>query len=72
LDDSVNAASSNYFRDTLPMLDAAFVRPRYAGFLDFQDRAGDPIHQFLREGGDPDRVLDTLDELYRKHRGARR
>jgi multiple sugar transport system substrate-binding protein len=72
LDDAVNAASSNYFQDTLPTLDRAFVRPRYAGFLEFQDRAGDPIYQFLREGGNADQVLDTLDELYRKHRGATR
>jgi multiple sugar transport system substrate-binding protein len=71
IDETVNAASSNYFRDTLPTLDRALVRPRYAGFLDFQDRAGDPIHEFLSKGGNPDRVLDTLDDLYRKHRGSR-
>jgi multiple sugar transport system substrate-binding protein len=72
LDDMVNAASSNYFRDTLPTLDRAFVRPRYTGFLDFQDRAGEPIWTFLREGGKVDVILDTLDQLYRKHRGSKR
>ena len=72
VDDEVNRASSNYFRDTLPTLDRAFLRPRYAGFLGFQDRAGDPIHNWLREGGNVDRVLDTLDALYRTHRGDKR
>jgi len=70
LDDAVNAASSNFFRDTLPTLDRAFIRPRYAGYLDFQDRAGDPIHAYLREGGNPAAVLDTLTELYRSTRPA--
>jgi multiple sugar transport system substrate-binding protein len=68
LDDEVNRTSSNYFRDTLPTLDRAFLRPRYAGYLGFQDRAGDPIWTWLREGGNVDGVLDTLDELYRTHR----
>jgi multiple sugar transport system substrate-binding protein len=66
LDAGVNAASSDFFRDTLPTLDAAFVRPRYTGYLGFQDHAGDPIHAFLREGGDAGRVLDTLNQLYRE------
>jgi multiple sugar transport system substrate-binding protein len=68
LSDAANAATCNYFRDTLPTLDAAFLRPRYDGYLAFQDRAGDPIWHFLRDGGNLDRVLDELDELYRKHR----
>ena len=69
--DHVNAASSNYFKDTLPTLDAAFVRPRHAGFLHFQDHAGDPIHDFLRNGGPPEKVLDALDSLYRESFHAR-
>jgi len=64
-DSAVNAASSNYFRDTLPTLDAAFLRPRYDGYLKLQDHAGDPIHQFLHDGGDAGRVLETLNQLYR-------
>ena len=67
-DPRTNAACSNFFHDTLPTLDRAFVRPRYAGYLDFQDRAGDPIHEYLRRGGNPAKVLDTLNELYRKSR----
>lgn len=68
LDSDVNGVSSNHFIDTLPSLDRAFLRPRYRGYVAFQDRAGDPIHTFLREGGNPDRVLDTLNRLYRESR----
>lgn len=64
-DPAVNAASSNFFLDTLPTLMRAFVRPRYSGYLYFQDRAGFPIHSYLREGGSPAAVLDELNTLYR-------
>ena len=66
LDADLNAACSNFFRDTLPALDRAFVRPRYAGYPGFQDNAGVPIHDFLRHGGDPGRTLDTLNRMYRE------
>jgi multiple sugar transport system substrate-binding protein len=66
VDDRTNAACSNFFRDTLPTLDRAFVRPRYSGYLNFQDHAGFPIHAYLRHGGDPGRVLDAVNALYRE------
>jgi multiple sugar transport system substrate-binding protein len=49
------------------------MRPRYPGYLYFQDRAGAPIRDFVRDGGDPEEVLDALDALYResKDHGAR-
>jgi len=66
LDEKINSTSSNYFLNTLPTLDAAFVRPSYPGYLRFQDRAGDSIHGFLRDGGTAGKVLDTLNELLRE------
>ena len=66
LDAQVNAASSNHFLNTLPTLDAAFVRPRYPGYTQFQDRAGDTIHAFLLKGGNAAEVLETLNRLYRE------
>lgn len=66
LDEEVNAGCSDFFKDTLPTLDAAFVRPRHAGYLHFQDHAGDPIHRFLREGGSSQKVLDEINRLYRE------
>ncbi len=66
LDSSINAACSDFFHDTLPTLDRAFVRPRYSGYLDFQDHAGLPIHEFLRNGGDPGRVLEKVNSMYRE------
>jgi multiple sugar transport system substrate-binding protein len=66
LDNRVNAASNDFFRDTLPTLDGAAMRPRYAGWIDVQDRACEILHRFLTERGDPDAVLDELDATYRQ------
>jgi multiple sugar transport system substrate-binding protein len=66
LDEEVNAASNNFFRDTLETLDNAYLRPRYNGYVPFQETAWYTVHDFLVQGGEPDDLLDTLDDLYRK------
>ena len=48
------------------MLDDAYLRPRYAGYIPFQDHAGPVVHRYLREGGEPRVALDTLNNLYRE------
>jgi multiple sugar transport system substrate-binding protein len=64
-DAAANASTGNFFRDTLPTLDAAFLRPRYNGYMYFQDRAGPVVHSHLRYGGDPRAAVAELDQLYR-------
>ena len=59
---------AGFFSRTLPTLDRAFVRPRYAGYLDFQDTACLHIHDFLKNGGDPQATLDTVNQIYRETR----
>lgn len=64
-DADVNAASSDFFADTLTALDRAYLRPRYLGFMEVQEQSGELIHDWLVEGGSADRPLDQLDALYR-------
>jgi multiple sugar transport system substrate-binding protein len=64
-DEAVNAASSDFFRDTLAALDRAYLRPRYLGFMEVQERSGELIHDWLAAGGSADALLDELDALYR-------
>jgi multiple sugar transport system substrate-binding protein len=64
LDDTANATTGNFFRDTLPTLDGAFLRPRYQGYMHFQDQAGLVVHRYLHEGGDPRTAVAELDRLY--------
>ncbi|WP_129717664.1 ABC transporter substrate-binding protein [Pedobacter sp. SYP-B3415] len=64
LNAEVNRRSGNYFLDTLPALDRAFLRPRYAGHMYFQDHAGDIVRDYLMQGGNEEQVLCELNELY--------
>lgn len=57
-----------FFSRTLPTLDRAFIRPRYAGYLEFQDTACLHIHDYLRHGGDAGATLDTVNRIYRETR----
>ncbi len=62
--DEVNRRTHNYFKNTLPALDRAYLRPRYPGYLHFQDNAGDPVQDYVINGGDPKAVLKQLKQLY--------
>lgn len=68
LDDENNRRTRDYFKNTLPCLDRAYLRPTYPGALAFQDRdgGGAPIRAYLMHGGDPKAVLDTLNRMYRE------
>lgn len=58
-----NAATHQFFQRTLPTLSRAYLRPRYNGYIRFQDQGGDIIRSFLMSGGDPKNVLSQLDQL---------
>lgn len=59
-----NKLSGNYFYNTLPALERAFLRPRYHGHMFFQDHAGDIVRDYIIKGGDEQTVLKKLNELY--------
>lgn len=63
-DTTTNFNSLDFFKDTLPALERAFLRPRYHGHMYFQDNAGEPIRQHMKNGGDAKEVLNTLNKLY--------
>lgn len=64
--DEVNRQSQNYFANTLPALQRAFLRPRYHGSMYFQDHAGDVVRDYLMDDGDEIQVLAQMNELYKK------
>ncbi len=64
LDAEVNRRANDYFRNTLPALDRAYLRPRFPGYLHFQDAAGAPIRDYLMHGGDERSVLAELKRLF--------
>ncbi|MEM1260485.1 MAG: carbohydrate ABC transporter substrate-binding protein, partial [Bacteroidota bacterium] len=66
MDKYTNADSLDFFTDTLPALDRAFLRPRYHGHMYFQDRAGEPIRDYMMKGGNPQFILERLNALYQE------
>lgn len=64
--DRINAITHDYFKNTLPALERAFLRPRYSGHMYFQDHAGDVVRDYLMNGGDEEAALSTMDALYIK------
>lgn len=66
LNKEVNDHCHNYFSNTLPALDRAYMRPRYNGYLHFQDQAGNPLQQYLWDGTNAENVLETMNSIYRK------
>jgi multiple sugar transport system substrate-binding protein len=64
IDAEVNRRSNGFFERTLPALDRAWVRPRFDGYLEFQSKAGELLHGYLRLGGDEAAVMKAMnDEL---------
>lgn len=61
-----NVLCNGFFENLLPVMENGFIRPRYNGYLYFQDHAGDHIHQYLMHGGFEEDVLNEINYLYKK------
>lgn len=66
--ETANCYCNNFFLNTLPTIDRAFMRPRYNGYLSFQDRAGTLLQEHLLETGNAEQLLRNMNELYRSSR----
>jgi multiple sugar transport system substrate-binding protein len=64
LDDAVNARFGGSYRDTLATIESCWIRPRYDGFLVFQEKAGDLIEAHLRGNVSEDTLLTQLQRLH--------
>ena len=61
-----NQRSLNFFRNLLPAIEQGFLRPRYSGYLHFQDSAGDVVKRYLQNGGEPLDVVKNINEIYQR------
>ena len=68
--DTCNSATRDFFRNTRRTLETAWLRPRYPGYMIFQDLAGDIVHAFLRNELDVGSALERLQGAYRMSRGG--
>ena len=63
-DKDVNEGSDNFFKGTLETLKNGSMRPRFAGYIDFQAEAGKRIREFAISGkGDKRAFVEELNEL---------
>jgi multiple sugar transport system substrate-binding protein len=67
-DEEANRLCHHYFTKVLPAMERGYIRPRYNGYLHFQDEAGQPIRRYLWHGGNPVKVLEELNKIYRHSR----
>lgn len=65
--EEANRLTHQFFRTVLPVMKNGYVRPRYNGYLHFQDNAGYLLQQCLLHNTEPKPVLDELNTLYRQH-----
>jgi multiple sugar transport system substrate-binding protein len=64
LDEEANRLTNNFFQTVLPVMERGYVRPRYNGYLHFQDQAGTPLQQCLLHDSDPATALDEMNKMY--------
>lgn len=60
LDGDVNRTANNFFQNTIATLDAAYLRPRFNGYLHFQQQGARIVHDYLTSGGNERTVLKEL------------
>lgn len=65
-DAGVNRQSHGFFRDTLATLEDSWTRPRYDGYLAFQDEGGGIVRDFLLGKSAATATLAALDAAYRR------
>jgi multiple sugar transport system substrate-binding protein len=72
INEKANRLTHNFFYNLLPAMERGYMRPRYNGYLEFQDHAGDPIQRYLMKNADMDAadVLTTINRLYRQSQAA--
>ncbi|WMT85893.1 extracellular solute-binding protein [Pelagibacterium sp. 26DY04] len=62
--EAVNAPVRGFFRDTLKTLDQSYLRPRFDGYMPFQDAASRRLSVALANGESAGAVIDALCALY--------
>jgi len=66
-DDGVNALAGNFYHNTRRTLNLAWVRPRHAGTMAFQQQASDALSLALRTGRSARAIAADLNALYGAH-----
>lgn len=66
VDEDANRLTHDFFKNLLPVMDNGYVRPRYNGYLHFQDHAGIPLQKCMMGNMDPLTALDEMNKIYQQ------
>jgi multiple sugar transport system substrate-binding protein len=66
IDEDANHLTNNFFKNILPVMDNGYMRPRYNGYLHFQDQAGFPLQKCLMENGNAAQTLKEMNKIYQQ------
>lgn len=66
LSPEANSIANGFFSNVLPVMQNGYIRPRYHGYLYFQDHAGLPLQQCLMGKAEPEEVLKAMNVIYKK------
>ena len=64
LDAGANQLTNGFFSKILPVMDNGYMRPRYNGYLHFQDHAGTPLQQCIMNDEKPEKALQEMNKIY--------
>lgn len=64
--DHTNKLAGDFFKKTLGTHERAYLRPRYSGYMHFQDNAGFPIRDYIINGGDEKNILKKINQIYKE------
>jgi multiple sugar transport system substrate-binding protein len=63
-DTDSNNLTHDFFRNLLPVMDNGYTRPRYNGYLHFQDNAGTPLQKCIMGNTDPVKAINEMNKIY--------
>jgi multiple sugar transport system substrate-binding protein len=63
-DAACNAASANFFADTIETLEKSYLRPRHPGYMAFQDKGGDIVWSCLHGDLSPQEASVKINTAY--------
>jgi multiple sugar transport system substrate-binding protein len=66
----VNRRCGGFFANTLSTLDEAYLRPRFNGYIGFQDTAGPVVHRFLKGALSASDAMAEMNVLWRANEAA--
>lgn len=68
--DPLDSFSGSFFSSSYDVHENAILRPRYSGYVAFQEHAGEPLQQFVKGEITAVTTWDVINDMYRRSRNT--